>query len=72
MFVTYKDVFEHALHTFSVEASSLGLAPGQVPSKIETDIGNKLPFIFNRAASTNQVFVYCQGFGIVQLHILND
>jgi hypothetical protein len=72
MFVSHKDVFEHALHTFSAEASSLGLKPGQVPSEIETDIGNGLPLVFNRVASTNEVFIYRQELGIVQLHILND
>ncbi len=73
MFVNRKDVFEHAPHTFSAEASSLGLEPGVVPSKIETtDIGNGLPLIFNRVSSTNEVFVYRQELGNVQLHIFND
>ena len=41
------DVHEYEIHKFSAEASTLGLRPYSFPEMIETDMGNKMPFIYS-------------------------
>jgi hypothetical protein len=62
---------------FCTEASSLELAPdAPLPRTIETDMGNKEPFVFHHlqtdGAGELLAIVYQQRFGCLRLHILND
>lgn len=62
---------EFELHHFVVEASTLGLAPGQWPASIETDMGNGQPFVLGVVMSDG-THIYQQALGCIALHVLND
>jgi hypothetical protein len=64
-------VLEYSTHKFSVEASTLGLPPGLLPSSIETDLGNGRPFQLMRFTADGGG-VYNQEFGCISLRVLND
>jgi hypothetical protein len=59
-----------ALATYVGEASTLGIAPGATPRLIDTDLGNGRPFVFIQA--DDEVAIYRQDCGSIDLHILND
>lgn len=63
---------EFELHRFCVEASDLGITPGNFPQRIETDLGNGQPFLFVRVQDDGFTYVYAQQFGCVFLHVFND
>lgn len=68
--ITYKMVTETKLHSFSADASDLGWRPGFWPTKVETTIGNGLPFLLWSA--TEDVRIYRQANGIIVLRVFND
>jgi hypothetical protein len=61
---------EYEIHKFAVEASSLGLAPGEWPERLETDLGNGQPF--RRISFLPTGGFYRQEHGCIELHLLND
>ena len=69
------DVHEYELHHFSAEASTLGLKPGEWPNRIDTDMGNEMPFLFSlqKVVDGDLLWVdYRQGNGCIFLRIYND
>jgi len=68
--VTEANATEHKLHTWEVEASALRLAPGVVPDRIATPLGNKCDFLLVHAGSDR--FLYRQGNGCLELIVWND
>jgi hypothetical protein len=71
MIVTSKQCTEYETHRFSAEASELGLPPGFWPHELETDMGNKQPFVAIRRLEDGGV-VYAQRFGCIELKVFND
>jgi hypothetical protein len=68
--VTSRLAVEYHTNTFSAAASKLGLAPGQVPEFLETELGNGKPF---RLVNLNeQAFYYRQMAGNISLCVVND
>jgi hypothetical protein len=66
---------EYEVHKFSVEASDIGLKPGEWPRTIETTIGNRMVFIAMRKEIRDGDLLwvdYLQGNGCVSLRIYND
>ena len=66
---------EFEVHKWSVEASDLGLKPGEFPQAIETTLGNGMPFYayHTNAVEGDIIYVaYMQGNGCIQLRIYND
>lgn len=68
--ITSDIVSEISLHEFCVEASELGWKPGEFPALVETNMGNKLPFL--TWAVTPDYVLYRQANGIIVLRVLND
>lgn len=64
------EAMEVEVHRFMIEASSLGLAPGNFPDSIETDLGNGQPFL--RQSITPHYAYYIQALGCISLQLLND
>lgn len=60
----------HASFRFITEASTLGLKPGVVPTRLHTDMGNTRDFILQRY--DEEKFVYEQQWGCISLHVYND
>lgn len=58
-------------HRFIIEASTLGLAPGQFPGKIDTTMGNGQPLVMGHAAPDGG-YVYRQLLGIISVTVAND
>lgn len=63
-------VTKHELFQFVAEASTLGLPPGKWPKVIETELGNKQPFVLQHLNENDAV--YGQLLGCITLRILND
>jgi hypothetical protein len=66
---------EYKPHKFSVEASDIGLRPGEWPRTLTTTLGNGLVLIAQRreVSDGNLLWVdYLQSYGYVWLHIYND
>lgn len=57
-------------HKFSAFASDLGLAPGQWPATLSTDLGNGNPFLISH--NNGEGYVYLQQLGCIRLVIFND
>lgn len=80
MQIFYKDlcslgIEEYEVHKFSAEASTLGLKPGEWPNRIDTDMGNKMPFLFPlpEVRDGDLLWVtYRQGNGCISLRVYND
>lgn len=53
-----------------IEASTLGFKPNIWPEKIETTLGNKMPFVLQ--ASFDGLCDYIQANGVLRLRIFND
>ncbi len=53
-------------------ASDLGLTPGTWPARIETDLGNKLPFVLTNKTDDYGSRYYEQSNGALTLALLND
>jgi len=62
---------EYSKHEWEVEASTLGLKPGEWPTSIHTDIGNGMPFQFERVNDIGD-HVYRQVWGCTTLLVIND
>lgn len=63
------------VHRFVVEASSIGLRPGQWPAHLETDMGNGQPLVRARVELDDgevQSVTYQQAMGCIALLVLND
>ena len=67
--VTKQNVTEYQPDTFTAEASELGLAPGEVPQQLATDLGNGQPF---RLVHVQREILYRQEAGSLQLVVFND
>ena len=64
---------EYDTFRFVVEASDLRLAPGEYPVRLETTLGNGLPFFYEPSLSTpGGDPVYRQSGGALTLRVLND
>ena len=75
MQVSAEQVTEASPHHFTVEASSLGLKPGQWPTTFNTKWGNGQPFKLLCSRQLNgevMSVVYMQSAGCVFLEIFND
>ena len=59
------------MYSYIAEASTLGFPPGCWANKIETDLGNKHPFLI-KDDRREEVKIYKQEFGCIELHVLND
>jgi hypothetical protein len=70
MGITAKQVTETELHTFSVEASTLGWPPGHWPARVETDLGNGQALTLIRLDDTGAH--YDQPFGCIRVTVWND
>ena len=61
---------------FCADASELGFRPGFAPRRIETSIGNKMPFRFIRIERNSEgealYAYYKQEFGELSLKVYND
>ena len=57
---------------YHIDASELGLPPGNVPKMIEApkSLGNVMPFLL--AAADQNMFKYVQELGILRLYVYND
>ncbi len=71
-----EDFTEIEPHKFVVDASCLGLFPGQWPSQIKTDMGNRMPFLRGNVERDESggiaLIKYAQANGCIDLTILND
>jgi len=73
--VTHHNTTESRPYHFVTEASLLGLPPGSFPELLPTQLGNQLPFEFQRFERTAGELVaacYFQRNGCVTLAVLND
>jgi len=72
----YRHVRVTGVHKFDACASDIGLRPGTYwPDKIETDMGNSLPFIelYTHIEDGDLHYVdYLQELGCLRLRIYND
>lgn len=59
-----------ALYQWSTEASELGLAPGEWPTVMPTNLGNGQNFYIHEV--TEYVAVYKQSLGCLTLRVYND
>ena len=55
---------------FCTEASMIGLKPGEVPKSLPTTMGNGQDFWLVKY--DEEVFIYRQVLGCIELHVLND
>ncbi len=67
--------FEHM--KFCIEASTLGIRPGQrMPQTLKTTLGNRQPFCYSGVECDPEgeviVWKYRQALGCISLNILND
>ena len=62
---------ESKWHAWATEASELGLPVGQWPASLDTTLGNKLPFTFDKFIHDGQVAIYKQQFGALVLTVFN-
>lgn len=70
--VTNENASEEKLHHWVTEASTLGLRPGEVPSSMETDLGNRRPFLLVEHRVQGSAWMYQQEFGCIFLTVFND
>lgn len=70
MLVTQELVHEDKVHSFSAEASELGLRPGEWPRRLETTLGNGQPFILMSKKMSG--CLYLQANGCISLRVFND
>lgn len=61
---------EQKLHHFFAEASELGIQPGQVPTRLTTDLGNGNDFLL--IDYSDHRFEYTQSLGCIKLTVWND
>jgi hypothetical protein len=73
---TAQNCHEHSVHHWVTEASELGLAVGDWPMKIDTNLGNGQPFFMARIGRTDDGDLagvrYLQGNGCLRLLVIND
>lgn len=75
MFLTKHDLTETGLHSFTAEASDLGLPLNRAPREIETDLGNGQKFRLSELvviSDEQAAWVYRQDGGCIRLTIYND
>jgi hypothetical protein len=68
-------VIEFEPHRFTADSSDLGFPIGQWPAKIETNMGNGLPFIQYHAELRDGDLLwvsYKQDMGCITLKVFND
>jgi len=75
--ITSSQVTKTDVHGFAADASELGLAPGEWPTSLPTDLGNGLNFIrsrplFRRTLEEAQGVIYQQDGGCISLTVFND
>lgn len=73
--VKRSQVREYEPHKFEVEASELGLRPGEWPATLLTDLGNGQPLTLHKKLTSwgdLEGLVYHQQFGCIELVIHND
>lgn len=66
---------EHEAHKFSLDASDLGLRPGEWPRVVDTTIGNRQPFLAQARETRDGDLLwvdYRQNLGCVTLRVYND
>lgn len=67
-------ISEHSIHNWFAFASDIGIRAGQWPEKLETTLGNKMPFIrTSKRVKEGDLLsvVYYQGNGCLRLEIFN-
>lgn len=73
--ITEKDVTATGLLLYTTEASQLRMAPGYLPGKLDTTLGNGQPFlqVHMEARDGDLLWVdYKQLFGCIDLRVFND
>lgn len=74
--ITAKDLTQIKPNDYVADASELGLAPGQWPEFIDTDLGNLQPLIRDeprhQTGGALAAFVYKQAFGLIKVTVMND
>lgn len=73
--ITINDCVEAKPHHFVAEASTLGWKPGTWPDRVETDLGNRLPFILDTYETKDGDLLwvrYQQANGCIGLRVFND
>lgn len=67
-------LFQTEPHSYVVDASELGLKPGEWPGVLDfgTDFGNGQLFLLDRAAGVNAGAKYKQVLGCLTLTVFND
>lgn len=68
-------LLEDSVHKFSVEASDIGIRPGEWPKTIPTRLGNGVAFIVQRSEVRDGDLLwvdYRQGNGCLTLRVYND
>lgn len=66
---------EYEPHKFSVEASDIGLRPGEWPRTMDTTLGNGIMLLAQRREVRDGDLLwvdYWQGAGCIQLRVYND
>ena len=70
-------ITEHIVSTglnsqrYMVDASEIGLKPGEWPVNLDTTMGNRLPFVLSRV-DEDENHIYEQMLGCIELVVLND
>lgn len=72
---TTYDGFNGVRPVYTTDASELGLAPGEWPGQIDTELGNGQPLLrkdWHKAPDGTLLdVIYWQAFGIVELRVFN-
>jgi len=63
-------IHEDSPHRFSGFASDLRFPVGTLPKKLNTDMGNGLPFVLSKV--DGEIFLYHQAAGALVLTVFND
>jgi hypothetical protein len=71
--IRYDQAYESQTHQFVTEASTLGWKPGYWPERIETAMGNGLPFLRGEQFRPGlSAVTYYQANGCITLTVYND
>lgn len=71
-FVDSSVAIEIRAHAFHVDASTLGLRPGEWPAALDTNLGNGQRFVRDGFRYEGEACLYRQELGALTLLVLND
>lgn len=61
---------EFAPHAWEAEAAELCIAPGSLPQRLPTPLGNGRDFVLTQPGTSRST--YTQEFGCIKLYVWND